>query len=326
MRMIPSVIYRKAQAVRLTTRTTAVTAAVALALTACGAAGPAEPGQASDGGTTVVASFFPLAEAARKVGGDRVTVTNVTPVGADPHDVELSPTEVDAILQADLLLYQGRGFQPAVEAAMEQRDGRSVNVLEGLDLLEGVENGHEEEDDEHEGEDLDPHVWLDPLRYADIVERIGAALAEVDPEGTETYRANAEAHRERIRALHDSFDRRLSECDRELLVVSHAAFGYLADRYGLHQEPVAGLSPESEPDPRRLSELIALVREEGVTTVFTETLVSPDVARTLAREAGVSTAVLNPLEGLTDQEETAGETYLSIMERNLETIAAALDC
>lgn len=326
MRMIPIVIPRRG-AVRAFKRTlVAGASATAVLLAACGpgADGPGEAGAAGEV-VRVAASFFPLAEAAQEVGGDRVAVTNVTPVGSDPHDVELSPTQVDAALGADLLLYQGSGFQPAVEGLVDQRDGRSVNVLEGIDLLEGAGEGHEDEDG-HEEEALDPHVWLDPLRYAEIVERIGAALAEVDPEGAETYRANAEAHAGRVRALHERSDRRLSGCGRDLLVVSHAAFGYLADRYGLRQEPIAGLSPESEPDPRRLSELIALVRDEGVTTVFTETLAPPEVSRTLAREAGVATTVLNPLEGLTEEEEAAGATYLSIMERNLRTIAAALGC
>jgi zinc transport system substrate-binding protein len=155
---------------------------------------------------------------------------------------------------------------------------------------------------------------------------VGDALAEVDPGAAEAYRGGADAHAEEIRALDERFAGRLAACERDLLVVSHAAFGYLADRYGLRQEPITGISPESEPDPQRLAELADLVRAEGVTTVFTETLVSPEVAETLAREAGVTTAVLNPLEGLTEEEEAAGETYLSVMERNLETIAEALGC
>jgi zinc transport system substrate-binding protein len=307
----------------------AVTVAAALILAACGEGEPSAPGGVE--ATAVVASFFPLAEAAERAGGTRVVVTNVTPIGADPHDVELSPSEVDAVLDADLLLYQGGGFQPAIETLVDRREGRSVDVLQGLDLLDAEEEGHEEDGhdeqgDEHEAEEWDPHVWLDPLRYAQIVERIGDALGEVDPQHREEYRANAMAHAGDVRGLHERFDERLRGCDRDLLVVTHEAFGYLADRYDLHQEAIAGISPESEPDPRRLSELVTLVEEEDVTTIFTEPLISPEVAETLAREAGVETAVLSPLEGLTEDEEAAGDTYLTVMERNLEAIAVALDC
>lgn len=276
-------------------------------------------------GVQVAAGFFPIAEAAEIVGGDRVEVENLTPAGSDPHDVELASDEVDLILDADLLLYLGGGFQPGVEELAGRRDGPSVDLLDGVETIEGGSDEHEG-DDEHEGEEIDPHVWLDPLRYAALVERVGEALADVDPEAAATYEASADAHAEEIRALDERFAGRLAACERDLLVVSHAAFGYLADRYDLRQEAITGISPESEPDPRRLAELTDLVRSEGVTTVFTETLVSPEVAETLAREAGVGTAVLNPLEGLTEEERAAGETYLSVMESNLETIAEALGC
>lgn len=256
----------------------ALIAAAAMLLSGCEEARPSGSGE--ERAPSVAASFFPLAEAAAVIGEDRVVVTNVTPVGAEPHDVELSPAEVDAVLDADLLLYQGGGFQPSVERLVEQRDGLSVDVLEGLELMEARQDGHQDKGDEHgngssdHSEEGDPHVWLDPLRYARIVERIGTALAEVDPEGEERYRSNAETHADRVRDLHERFDRRLRDCGRDLLVVTHAAFGYLADRYDLRQEPIAGISPEGEPDPRRLSELVTLVREEGVTTVFTEPLLS----------------------------------------------------
>ncbi|HEX6263285.1 MAG TPA: zinc ABC transporter substrate-binding protein [Actinomycetota bacterium] len=285
-----------------------MTISAALLASGCGT-------EAADGvgGVVIVAGFFPLAEAAEIAGGDRVHVENLTPAGSDPHDVELATDEVDTILDAELLLYLGGGFQPGVEELAGRRDDISIDLLRDVDTLS-------------EGGEVDPHVWLDPIRYASVVERIGRALAEVDREGADAYLANAEAHAEEIRALDARFERRLAACEHDLLVVSHAAFGYLADRYGLRQEAVSGISPESEPDPQRLAELIDLVRAEGVTTVFTETLASPEVARTLAREAGVRTALLNALEGLTPEEEAAGETYLSVMERNLETIAEGLGC
>lgn len=277
------------------------------ALVACG------PATSGSGEVQVATGFFPLAEAAEIVGGRRVVVENLTPPGSEPHDVELAPDEVDLILDADLLLYLGGGFQPGVEELAARRDGISVDLLDGVDTIGG-------------GEEVDPHLWLDPLRYARLVERVGGALGEADPESRERYASEAEAYAEEVRALDERFEARLAACERDLLVVSHAAFGYLAERYGLRQEAIGGISPESEPDPRRLAELADLVRAEGVTTIFTETLVSPEVAQTLAREAGVETAVLNPLEGLTPAEVEGGETYLSVMERNLGAIAEALGC
>ncbi|HEX6207847.1 MAG TPA: zinc ABC transporter substrate-binding protein [Actinomycetota bacterium] len=284
-----------------------MTISAAVLVAGCGA-------EAADGvgSVEVAAGFFPLAEAVAIAGGERVHVENLTAAGSDPHDVELGTDEVDTILDADLLLYLG-GFQPGVEELAGRRDGPSIDLLRGVDTLS-------------EGGEVDPHVWLDPLRYATVVERIGRALADVDPQGADAYLSDAEAHADEIRALDARFERRLAACEDDLLVVSHAAFGYLADRYGLRQEAISGISPESEPDPQRLAELIDVVRTEGVTTVFTETLASPEVSRTLAREAGVRTAVLNPLEGLTPEEEAAGETYLSVMERNLVTIAEGLGC
>lgn len=287
--------------------------AISIAAAACGSGAAG-----GSGDVRVAAGFFPIAEAAQIVGADRVEVESLTPAGSEPHDVELSPDQVDAILDAGLLLYLGGGFQPGVEELAARRDGPSVDLLAAVDTLPG------EQDEEHE--EVDPHVWLDPLRYATIVERVGEAMAEVDPEGADDYARRAADYAREIRDLHERFTDRLAACEHDLLVVSHAAFGYLAERYGLRQEAITGISPESEPDPRRLAELIDLVRSEGVTTVFTETLVSPEVAETLAREAGVDTAVLDPLEGLTEEQEAQGETYLSVMERNLETIADALGC
>jgi zinc transport system substrate-binding protein len=172
----------------------------------------------------------------------------------------------------------------------------------------------------------DPHVWLDPTLMAAIADEVGAALTRADPAGASVYQQNAAAYGAELEALHREFSDGLRDCDRRVIVTAHAAFGYLAARYGLMQEPIAGVSPEAEPDPRRLAELADLVKREGVTTILTEELVSPRVAETLAREAGVKTAVLNPLEGLTPEELTQGEDYASVMRQNLSTLRVALGC
>ena len=277
-------------------------AALALIAAGCGAASGAK------GRTTVVAAFYPLAYAAEQVGGAKVEVRNLTPPGAEPHDIELTPGDVGRLQQADVVLYLSHGFQPAVEQAVASARGKRVDVLAGLGLRRGVGD---------ETGKSDPHVWLDPVLYARIVRRIGAVLGEP---------ARAAALARRVLALDGEYRRGLAHCARRDFVTSHAAFGYLAARYGLHQIPITGIDPESEPSPQRLRRLIALVRRDHVTTVFFERLVSPRLAETVARDAGAKVAVLDPIEGLTPAEQSDGDTYLTLMRRNLQELRSALGC
>ena len=290
--------------------------AVALLLSGCGSTS-----SSAEVGTSVVASFYPLAEAASRVGGDLVSVQNLTPPGVEPHDLELAPDDIEAIANADVIVYLGGGFQPAVEDALAEAE-HAVTV----DALDAVATNAAPASEADEGLTVDPHVWLDPARYEEIVRSVSAALSEADPANEATYAANAEAYIGQIAALDEEFRVGLSDCERITIVTSHEAFGYLADAYGLTQVGILGLSPEAEPDPRRLAELRDLVQREGVTTIFAEELVSPKVAETLASEAGVQVAVLNPIESLTDAQERAGEDYLSLMRENLDTLRRALDC
>jgi zinc transport system substrate-binding protein len=269
----------------------------------------------------VVASFYPVAYAAQRVGGDRVAVTNLTPTGAEPHDLELTPKQIDEILDARVVLTMGHRFQPAVEKAAEQRDGETVTLLDHLPIHAG--NRAVREGDPGA---LDPHVWLDPVLMQGIVSEVRHALTKADPAGRATYARNAQRFTRELAALDADYRTGLAHCSRNLLVTSHEAFGYLARRYGLTQEGVSGLSPDSEPDARRIAQLADLVKRQHVTVVFTESLVSPRIAGTLAREAGVKTDTLDPLEGLTDREVAAGATYGSVMRRNLTKIRRALSC
>jgi zinc transport system substrate-binding protein len=289
----------------------------------------------------VVAGFYPLAEAAERVGGDRIDVSDLTPAGSEPHDLELVPDQVEDLEDADLVLVLGRGFQPAVEQVADRRDGATVAVLDAIGIEGGAVAGddHEAEEqagDDHEGdvddhdeghdEGVDPHVWLDPTLMAAIVDEVTAALVALDPEGATGYEEAAAAYRGELAALDASYREALDDCRRTTIVVAHEAFGWLASRYGLTQEGISGLAPGAEPSPTRLAELTDLVTELGVTTVFTETLVSPRTAEALAREAGVATAVLDPLEGLSDAQRAAGESYGTVMERNLDVLVDALGC
>jgi zinc transport system substrate-binding protein len=268
-----------------------LTLIAATTLAGCGGSSGAE-------GTNVVAAFYPLAFAAQQIGGDGIHVHNLTPPGVEPHDLELSGSDIRTIADAKLVLYLGGGFQPALEDAI---DSTSAN---GVDLLAA-------------GETKDPHVWLDPVRYAAIATRIGEELGR---------RPDAERFAAKLRALDGEFRRGLSRCERDEIVTSHAAFGYLAERYGLKQVAITGIAPEAEPTPRELENVVRQVRAVGATTVFFETLVSPRLAETVAREVGAKTAVLDPLEGLTQKESAAGEDYFSVMRENLAALRKALGC
>ena len=266
-----------------------------MVVAACGGGG-------TSGRESVVASFYPLAFAAEEIADGRVDVRNLTPPGAEPHDLEVSPKDVAAIHDANLVLLLGHGFQPQLEDAA----GAGPNVLRLLDThgLDIHANG-------------DPHVWLDPLRYAKIVTRIGRALGNGQA---------ASAFVARLRALDAEYRDGLASCERHDIVTSHEAFAYLAERYGLHQIAITGLSPEAEPQPGDLARVVSLARERGVTTIYFETLVSPRIAETVARETGAKTAVLDPIEGLTKDEISHGENYFTRMRANLRALQGGLGC
>ena len=268
-----------------------ILAATVPALAGCG-------GSVSD--DTIVAAFYPLAFAAGQVAGPDADVVNLTPPGAEPHDLELSPRDVGRVRDAALAVYAGNGFQPAVQQAVEGRRGPSLDVLA------------------HDGAvGDDPHVWLDPVRFATVAREIATAL------GTSTAADDLVA---RLDALDGEYRRGLARCARREVVTSHAAFGYLAARYGLVQVPLVGLQPEAEPGPREVERLVDEVRATGATTVFSEPLASSALADVVAREAGVATAVLDPLEGLTAAETETGADYFSVMEKNLDVLRTALGC
>lgn len=286
-------------------------------LGACG--GDGKSGDEADGRPRVVAGFYPLFEAAQRVGGEHVAVSNLTPAGGEPHDLELNSRQLDRIEGAAVVLFLGHGFQPGLEKAAARAKGAKVDLLSDAGSLLGAPPGDDQLD-------VDPHVWLDPALFKAMVAKVAAALSVADPANRPTYEANAAAYSRELDGLDDAFRQGLAQCDRRAIVTSHAAFGYLARHYGLLQVPIAGLEPESEPNPQRLAELAAKVRAEGTKTVFYETLVSPKVAQSLAREAGVSTAVLDPLEGLSARDAKAGKNYVSVMKDNLAAIRLALGC
>jgi zinc transport system substrate-binding protein len=294
--------------VRSSNRLIAVAVLLALAALACGA-----PRKAQTERTSVVASFYPLAFLTAEIGGSHVAVTNLTPAGAEPHDLELRPGDIRKIRDADLVVYLSGGFQAAVEDAVAEA-GRVLDVKRAI--------GHQRRSDEEESK-TDPHFWLDPVRMVGVANAIRTELASIDLRAASRVKKAAAGVVRRLEALDAEYEDGLKTCDRRDIVTAHAAFGYLAERYGLRQIPIAGLDPETEPTPGRLAEVVAQVRKLHISTIFTETLVSPKIAETLADEANVSTAVLDPIEGI---EHGSTDDYFSVMRANLRALRRALGC
>jgi zinc transport system substrate-binding protein len=280
-----------------------------------------------DGRLNVVTAFYPLEFLSERIGGPQVHVTDLTKPGAEPHDVELNPRQVGTIADAGLVAYL-RGFQPAVDDAVAQEaKGRSFDVGQAVPLLplaDGTDGKPVPGADHPEtaGSGMDPHVWLDPVRFATIADQIGRRLGQADPAYAADYTARARQMHAELDALNTEMAAGLRQCTRHEIVTSHSAFNYLATRYGLTQVGITGISPEAEPSPQRMGKIAQQARATGTTTIFFETLVSPKVAETVAREVGARTAVLDPLEGLTKP----GADYFSVMRDNLAALRSALGC
>lgn len=296
---------------RLSLVLTSVAATAALVVGAVAVNSSAdEPG--SGNGPKVVASFYPMEYLAERIGGTRVEVTGLTAPGVEPHDLELGPRQVAAVGDADLVLYL-KGLQPAVDSAVTGAANRSTpaRTVDATDYAALQQRGGE----------TDPHLWLDPKRYAEVARGVGAALAEADPAHAADYRADTDAVVADLTSLDTEFRTGLASCRSHDFLTSHAAFGYLASAYGLEQLSVSGLDPETEPSAARLAEVKQQAREHGVTTVFTETLAGPKLAQALAGELGLRTATLDTLEGA-----PADGDYLTAMRANLTALQGALGC
>lgn len=296
-----------------------IPALVALVMLAAGACGRAGGESGASEGPDVIAAFYPLEFVAAEVVGRHATVTNLSPPGVEPHDLELAPDQVRSLAQADLVVYIGGGFQPAVEDLIDELSG--IPTIDALDTQgELIEDGNE--DPESEEGTADPHVWLDPSRLASLGDVIASEMSEVDDGNADVYEDNAADLAGALNELDEEFSAALEDCERNELVVSHEAFGYLTDRYGLEQVGVSGIDPESEPSPGRVAEVAELARERGVTTIFFEEQVAPDIAQVIADEIGARVEVLDPLEFKPEGD----SDYLDVMRSNLDSISAALGC
>ena len=303
-------------------RDAAIVTALAAALVFAGCDGSPAPPTA----LIVVASVYPLYELTRHVAGPHAEVVSLVPPGVEPHDWEPTPQDVIQVRKARLFVYNGAGFEQAADRLLKEIAGSGplpVNTTAGIALLEAPGHAHGGRDKDHA---RDPHVWLDPVLAQAQVDAITAGLVQADPEGRTGYAERAAAYKAKLAALHADFEAGLRECARRDVVTSHAAFTYLARRYRLEQVPVLGIAPESEPSPADLARLVRFARKAGVKYIFFETLVSPKLAETLAREVGAKTLILNPVEGLTKEEAAAGKDYVALMRENLANLRTALEC
>lgn len=331
--------------------TTAVAGAVVLGLTALSACSTSD---AADGGNgdklKVTASFYPMQFLTERIGGEHVAVTSLTKPGVEPHDLELTPRQIGSISESDYVLYL-KGIQPAVDDAIKQSGVKNTVDAATLTTLEnhgsevsGHDHGHEgdEHADEHghEGEEAheehsegdghnhgeeggaDPHIWLDPVKYAEVAKGVGKSLEKADPDHAADYKKNTDALVAELGELDTAYETGLKNTSTKTFITTHSAFGYLAERYGLTQQGIAGIDPEAEPSPARIQEIHTIAEKEKATTVFFETLASDRTAKTLAKDTGLKTGVLDPLEGITKKSQ--GADYIEVMESNLAALQKAL--
>lgn len=306
--------------------TAAVAGAVALGLTTLSACSTSDAAESKNGDKLdVVASFYPMQFLAEEIGGTHVSVTTLTKPGVEPHDLELSPRQIGGLGDADYILYL-KGIQPAVDDAIVQSGVRNSVDAAKLTTLEdhGTETGGDEHGHAHEGEGAgaDPHIWLDPVKYAEVAEGVGKSLEKADPNHAADYRTNTDALVKKLDALNTSYRKGLSDTATKTFITTHSAFGYLAERYGLIQEGIAGVDPESEPSPARVKDIHTIAEKNKATTVFFETLASDKTAKTVARDTGLKTDVLDPLEGITAK--SKGDNYIEVMQSNLAALQKAL--
>ena len=296
-------------------------------LTGCGTQ-PADTA-ADDGRLRVLTSFYPMYDFACKIGGDCIDVTNMVPSGTEPHDWEPSTNDLKNLEKADVFIYNGADMEPWADDLLVSRSD-TLHVVEASENVElrttdgEHEHAHEHEDADHHHGDFDPHVWLDPENAKIEMEAIRDALCAADPENSTVFQSNYEKYATELDALDAEFREKLAPLPNRTIVVAHEAFGYLCDAYGLTQVGIEGLSPDSEPDPGRMAEVIDFVREHSISTIFFEELVSPKVAEAIASETGAQAKMLSPLEGLSDEQAAAGADYFSVMHDNLAALMEAL--
>jgi zinc transport system substrate-binding protein len=320
---------------RLAARLLVLSFVAAISLGAC--SGTTNPQTTSDTEadsakkTRVAASFYPIAEATTRVGGDCVEVTNLTPAGGGPHDLELTPKQVTELSKDNLVFYLSKGFQPQVEAAVENlpTSVTAIDLLAGLPLMtiqQQLEGTQGDQDGEVLEGDLDPHVWVNPLLQIKIAQGIHDALVAANPSCASTFDNGLASYKSELETLDADIAAGLANCSSKVIVTTHRAFVYFSDRYGLVQIPIAGISPDVEPDPKTLEAVASAARSNNVQVIYFEDAVPPDLAQTVAREIGATTDALSPVETIDEEGLAKGEDYNSVMRANLAALKKGLAC
>ncbi len=328
---------------RLTAVLTTVLVAGAAILGGCGLGD--STGDVGKGGLPVVATVYPAYDIARQVGGDKVNVTLLVPPGTEPHDWEPTVKDLKAVGQAKVFIYNGAGLEPSEKLLAPDilKEAKPVELAKSVDVMpiktveldneteadhdhnHHTDAAHHDDDghDHHHGT-VDPHIWLNPMNVAKEVDAVVAAFSEADPANKDYYEANGKAYKEKLTALDAQYRAFAATIPNKELVVTHEAFGYLANRYGFTQLGIMGVAPDAEPTPERMASIISFVKAHKVKAIFSEELVNPKLAEAIAKETGAKVYMLNPVEGLTEEQMKAGATYLSIMEDNLKVLKTAL--
>lgn len=308
----------------------AVLLPVILILPGCGGGDSPQVPQPAAGEKKIKVSttIYPLSDFTQKIGGDRVEVIKILPPGADPHHWEPTPGDLISIGRSDVFIYSGAGLELWAESVLKNTDRKKTAVVDcskGVKLLPGNPGSRHQQDEEPHAGGADPHIWLDPVNAGIMVDNILAGLVAADPAGKDYYSARAGEFKTRLAELDALYKETLARAKLRQFVVSHAAFGYLAGRYGLEQVPVRGLTAEAEPGPARMAEIVKQVRENRIKYIFVEPLVNAGVSQAIARETGAGILTLNPIVALTENEINEGKDYLSIMRENLDNLAIACE-
>lgn len=286
--------------------------------------------------TNVSTTFYPLYDFTNNVGGKKINVNNITPAGAEPHDYEPTPQQLATANDGALFVYNGAGLEPWVDNFLKTYKNTVVSGSQNIELLKS-DHSHDNEQGEiphaeeeaasHSDEQAyDPHYWLDPVLAIQTVNNIKDGLIKVDPTNTDYYTNNADTYIKKLESLNTDFENGLKTCQTRTVVTSHDYFQYMAKRYNLNIVSISGLSPDAEPSTQTLAEVTKAVKDNGIKYIFFESLASPKLSETIARETGAQTILFNPLEGLTDEEQKAGKDYISVQKENLANLRTALSC